>query len=895
MDTATREALFRRLARGGLLVTAGTRLARSLHEAYGAWQRRQGRQAWTTPAILPWSGWLEQLWEEALLASPRPLPLLLETHQERLLWKRTIRESGLLPLRPDALAGQLRKSWQRLHDWALRPDDPRIDRGGDSSTFHGLAGRFRRLCLEHDAVTATELPALLAQLSPEQAPAPPPSVELVGFHFLTPAQERLLALFEARGSVIHRHDAPRGGAGPALRCPAADPEQELVLACTWARRALLEEPARRLAIVVPDLQNRRAEVVHLLDKLLEPSALLPGGRPERRVWNLSLGRPLAEQAPVRAALDLLALAQGPLALERVESLVCSPWIAGSDEERFRRAQLVRRLRETGRPAFRLEELIRHASPGGEPRPWHCPVLAGALSRLRKLLRERPRSRSPAGWVDHFVRWLEAAGWMGRDLDSHHYQVLERWRRLLGDFRALGLVARQMTPGEALGELAAMARATLFQPRTPPASLQVLGLHEVTGLEFDGLWVTGLHEGAWPAAPPPDPFLPLPLQRELGMPGADPGRELELARRWTAALEGAAQQVIFSHPLSSGSEPLAPSPLLAHCRQTRAADLGLEPSGEWEARIRAAAALEPLHADPVPPVAGAVTGGAALFRHQAACPFRAFAEHRLGAAPFATVHPGLNAAQRGSLLHRTLEILWGDLQDQATLLALDRAALEQAVDRAVSAALADLERRQPGLLGPRARNLEARRLSARVREWLELERQRAPFRVVAREMEVTARSGPVEYRLFIDRVDALEDGRQILIDYKTGRVSPAAWFGDRPDDPQLPLYSTVLDDASLAGIVFAQLRADATGFLGLVAEERLLPGLPGSHRQAGVREAMADWPGTLARWQAVIDALASAFARGEAQVDPKKGTKTCSETRCELAPLCRIHAGTEAEP
>jgi len=890
-----REALFRRLSEGATLLTPGARLSRSLREAYGQWQRDQGRQAWTTPAILPWQSWLEQLWEEATLTAPRPLPLLLEAHQARLLWKQAIRDSGTTALHPGALVDQLQKSWQRLHDWRLSPDDSRLHDDGDAGAFRELAGRFRRLCRQRDAITPAELPARLAEALGDLSVSLPASVELVGFQLLTPAQAHFLEVLEAQGVAVRHHEPDEHG-GRALRCPAADPRQELALACTWARRALLENPSRRLAIVVPDLQRRRAEVAHQLDKVLEPSALLPGAEPRRRVWNLSLGRPLAEHAPVRTALDLLSLMQGPAGLERVEALLRSPWIAGGDEERFRRAQLVRRLRDTGRPDFRLGDLLHHATAhdpaSGEPRPWHCPRLAEALSRLKKLRQEGPGACSPSAWVDHFVRWLEAAGWMAQNLDSHHYQVLERWKRLLGSFRALDLVTQRMTLGEALGELSAMARATLFQPRTPPAPLQVLGLYEVTGLEFDGLWVLGLHEAAWPASPPPDPFLPLSLQRELGMPGADPGRELELARRWTAALENAAQQVIFSHPLTSGSEPLAPSPLLAHCPETSAAELGLDPSDEWEARIRAEAALEPLHPDPAPPVAGRVSGGAGLFRHQAACPFRAFAEHRLGAAPFPAVHPGLDAAQRGSLLHRTLEILWGALGDQATLLALDEAALAREVDNAVSAALADLERHQPGLLGPRARNLEARRLSALVWEWLELEKQRTPFRVAARELRVTGRSGPVEYRLFIDRVDELEDGRRILIDYKTGRVSPAGWFGERPDDPQLPLYSTVLEEAPLAGVAFAQLRADGTGFRGVVAEEKLLPGLPARHGQPEVRQAMADWPGTLERWRSVIDALASEFARGEAQVDPKKGSRTCEELYCELAPLCRIHTVEE---
>lgn len=39
-------------------------------------------------------------------------------------------------------------------------------------------------------------------------------------------------------------------------------------------------------------------------------------------------------------------------------------------------------------------------------------------------------------------------------------------------------------------------------------------------------------------------------------------------------------------------------------------------------------------------------------------------------------------------------------------------------------------------------------------------------------------------------------------------------------------------------------------------------------------------------RALIDALARAFAAGDAGVEPKRGLQTCR--RCDLQPLCRVH-------
>jgi RecB family exonuclease len=149
-------------------------------------------------------------------------------------------------------------------------------------------------------------------------------------------------------------------------------------------------------------------------------------------------------------------------------------------------------------------------------------------------------------------------------------------------------------------------------------------------------------------------------------------------------------------------------------------------------------------------------------------------------------------------------------------------------------------------------------------------------------------------VFIDRVDQLEDGSRVILDYKTGRVRPAWWFGERPEDPQLPLYGVASRSADggrdgangLAGVAFAQVRPDRLGFSGVVRGDDVLPDLP-VNRKGPLKEAAEQWPRVLDEWSVVLERLAAEFAAGEAGVDPKNGLNTCREHYCELAPLCRI--------
>ena len=44
---------------------------------------------------------------------------------------------------------------------------------------------------------------------------------------------------------------------------------------------------------------------------------------------------------------------------------------------------------------------------------------------------------------------------------------------------------------------------------------------------------------------------------------------------------------------------------------------------------------------------------------------------------------------------------------------------------------------------------------------------------------------ITFNLRIDRVDRLNDGSLLVIDYKTGNVSPKTWELPRPDDCAAP--------------------------------------------------------------------------------------------------------------
>ena len=85
-------------------------------------------------------------------------------------------------------------------------------------------------------------------------------------------------------------------------------------------------------------------------------------------------------------------------------------------------------------------------------------------------------------------------------------------------------------------------------------------------------------------------------------------------------------------------------------------------------------------------------------------------------------------------------------------------------------------------------LEEQRLTKLVTEWLDYEATRIAFEVADTEVKRTVHIAGLTLDLRLDRIDRLNDGSLLVIDYKSGDVSPNSWELPRPDDVQLPLYA-----------------------------------------------------------------------------------------------------------
>ena len=880
--------LFACLQQGDCLITGNRRLARMLQQEYDLSQQDSG--AWLTPDIIPWQDWLLRSWQEAVLHGYIRSPgLLLSLEQERQIWQRIIKhsETGGGLLRTAATARQVQEAWWLVHAWDLDYRSAAFSEDPDSAALASWAQEFEQLCGRHGWLSQALLPAQLLSALRRGDYRIDAGLMLLGVARENPQQREIRAAILAAGGDYRLVLAPAVG-GQAWRLGCDDGQSEIRQAALWARARLEAEPRARIGIVVPGLSTRYDAIIHTLEQVLTPRRLQPGAGRVARPWNISLGRPLSEYALPHSALTLLEGLAGELALEQAGRMLRSPFLEGWEEEDAARALLDRRLREDRQTETSWSRICHLAMQ--EQQPWSSPRLAAALQHLRERLRQLPRRATLEQWSGHFDRLLDCLGWSrGRSLDSEEFQLLEAWHKLLKQLATLTAVLAPMDMRQALALLRSLAAERLFQPQSDPAQLQVLGLYEAIGLQFDHLWVLGLDDVAWPPRATPHPFLPLKLQRATGMPHASAELELDHACLHTRALRDSAREAVMSYPRQGEhAEALGPSPLIEDLEELGVEQLALWSGLDWaQAQIQAGEKVG-LCADRAPPYQGVqVRGGSGLFRAQALCPFKAFAEIRLGALPLAQAEPGLDALSRGNLIHRSLEIAWGMLGDQEQLHAqIADGVLAQTLKEASSRALDEFGH-GPGMgMSGRLRTLEQERICRLLQAWLDIEAQREPFRVIAREAPFPLEIGGIETRLKVDRIDQLDDGSKVLIDYKTGQVNPTEWFDERPEEPQLPLYS-MLVEGDKSAVLIAQIRTGDCAFKGVVARAGLIPGLP--QRTGLMREVTEHWPEVFGQWAGIMTALARDFRAGRAEVDPKDPVKTCQY--CELGGLCRIDEQT----
>jgi ATP-dependent helicase/nuclease subunit B len=863
------------IRQGYTFVTASKRQARYVRHQYALAMVAAGQTVWESPTILPWQAWLTQSREEQDF-NRGSKQLVLNTTQQRRLWQGVIEDSeharDFLQINP--VVQQAMHTYALCKSWHIPIFPEGIYLNRDAIAFRAWVRQYEA---QLDRQQWTDTTGLAASLIVEQLKEQ--GVVFYGFDLYTPEQMRLMERMGEAGIEVIRYTPPGRNQG-VRHLQFADPLDEIRAAAAWAKQLVTSDSTVTVGIIVPDLNQRRQVIARILEQQFSPASLIGQASAATPLYAIAPGRPLSDYPLVHAAREILALGNRKHTVERLGGLLRSVFIREAVSEQPARAQLDAALRCSGEQQWQLKNLLRYCEQYLKPYE-QAPGFRQMLQQFLEASQNTPKRQTPGDWAGTFTAWLKIFGWPGEcPPDSEQYQTLTAWRDALAELASLNNVMPACDYSTALSLLGKILSETRFQPESVETPIQICGLPGAAGMHYDYLWVTGINDQVWPEPARPNPFIPAVLQREAGLPGATAAIALAHTRSLATQLIASCGQMIFTYAAMQGEQEYRPSPVLQAYPVEPPTSL---PEPDYKQLLLQSARIETVEDGDVPLTTegGKASGGSSILSDQAACPFRAFARHRLYAQGMAEVDIGLDPMVRGQLVHAVLQQVWQQLHDSTTLHQTAPAELQQLVSTVVADVVKQQASRQPETFTRQFSLLESQRLTTLALDWLQRERSRAPFSVLAVEQNKQTSLSGLGLRLRIDRIDQLEDGRLVILDYKTGNTKLSDWDGERLNAPQLPLYA-ICSDGEVAALAWASLKKGQVGFTGLATTDELLPGVKAAVDKDTGEDLFAS---RLHQWESILADLATEFVNGHADVSPKDAT-VCRH--CDLHSLCRIH-------
>ena len=869
-----------------LTLTVNSRLARWLQFHHGRKQAQAGDKVWEKPAIYSLDEWLRQAWLQSW-----PEQYVLTELQSKHLWQKIIREDSATPdlnlLHVQGAASHASEACQLIRKYRL-PDDPSQFNHytEETQTFRRWMTRYRKQLSEWGALDPSQLMDAVTEAQNQGKIPPPGEIIFNGFDEITPQMQDWLNLLQSKNIPVEFKPFEPAPVSPdhlqklitekkTTVQKYEDANEEVVQCARWIRSVYKKEET--IGVVVPKLEDYREILEREFKAELAPASVYPW-QDTHLPFNISLGLPLSHEPMVHLALLLLSQNSKRVPLLTFSTLITSPFLkCPPAEEQFRR-ELDWRLRGKKATHVFLPEILDPEEKKQRP------ALGTFLDQLMNWM-DDTSFRLPSEWARGISKFLNSVEWpTGREsLPSHQFQALKSWNECLDSLASLDRVLQKINRYQAVSHLTHIAGETRFQPQTHEEPIQIVGLLESAGMEFDHLWIMGCDAETLPPIPNPNPFLPfLSLQKQFNLPHSTAERELAFTEQTLFRLAHACRQLAFSYPMWKKETELVPSPLITpwvsdkntiHISESNK----LQDHSEFSVKFENFKEYIPI---PVSPEERkSIKGGSSLLKNQAECPFRAFAVHRLASQTRDFAELDMDDSSRGSLIHKILELFWKEVGTSERLHRLhESGALTKQIRKNI------LEGMQTS---PFDRNgqkaffeLELDRLTSVLEEWMEYERERGSFKILHLESEKTLNLEDLALAIKVDRIDQFEDGKVALIDYKTGaNPNIKKWFGERIEDPQLPLYSL---EVPADAIAFAQVRKGEFRYRGLSSEVGLIPKVD-FYREHKSTDAES-WEEMKKFWKTQLTRTAREFLEGHLNVDPIDAPDTCRH--CDQKTFCR---------
>ncbi len=871
-----------------LTLTVNSRLARWLLLEQDEQKKKAGEKAWETPQIFSFESWLRNIWVESW-----PAKYLLSQIQCEKIWEQIIiQDSARLELlHLQGIASQASEAYALIHKYRL-PLAPKLyELTDETKVFLNWIGKYERRLSSLGALDPCTLMDVVKNSMQAGIINIPPFIRVLGFEEQSPQLKNFLDFLVEKGSrVDFVSTVPTEEAlQEKLKVPCVreyENRQEEAEACArWVRSIFI--PGKRIGIVVPELDKYLTLLKREFSAELVPESIF---KLDEQVFNISLAPPLSQEPMIKIALDLLTIKSSTVPISKFLSFIQSPFLGYVFPPSQEISDLENKLRKQRILSINLNQF--QSTYGNIPQ----------ADRLVEVLRSWVKNSElffPEKWTEKISAVLKAFNWPGKSkgstsqqfILSKRHQSFEAWKNCLNQFCSLNQILGQINREKALEHFTNIVQGTPFQVKTPEHSIQIVGLLESSGMQFDHLWIMGCHSEALPTHPEPNPFIPYEIRNKFLIPRSNSQRELEFSKQSLKRLIMASPDVHCSFPLHEGDMDLEISPLIKNFSKL---DKTTYSSKRIKDHILALNDLEELTEPEFLPATDSeknlfstegVSSGYALLKDQVECPFRAFARYRLNSERYQVPEVDFDNLDRGNVIHKALELFWLNTIDSKTLLQLSEGSLEQHLDKYVREALKVCSIRTTDQT--QFNKLEIDRNIRVIHDWLlNIELKRPDFKIHKIEESISINLVGLKLLLRIDRIDEVLGKGLLLIDYKAGRdAKPSEWFAEKIRAPQLPLYSLA---KSPAGLAYGHLLIGKPEFKGTT-----IPDFPlGQFKNHDFKKmtGCSSWEELLDYWKNSLNHVADEFLQGKHSVSPINKGEPCRH--CEFGSFCRVQETLE---
>lgn len=632
-------------------------------------------------------------------------------------------------------------------------------------------------------------------------------------------------------------------------------EDEIKSIALWSKRYSEKNPQKDLAIVIPDIKERRTQICNIFDDVFQSHK----SEVQFKKYNISLGISLLQYPLIRNFIDMIDLALDiqtrDIDTKKIIKVIQSPYILGAITERNNREILINSILRKSRSYFKLNQLIALMKD--------CPILKQMINNIANI--KVLSKDTTQNWLEIFYQYSNIFSFaVEKKLSSSEYQIFEKLQKEMLILNKTIVLDNKISINKCVNILKKHLNNTIFQVKAAKVNIHILGILEAEGLNFDASWVAGLTSKVIPGYIKNYFFINNHIAKSFNLPFSSFEIISKNAKNMLNEIKNISYDNTFSYARKSNSIDQLPS-----------AFLPFDEAIEHEFKINLQKMQKTTISDNYAPkiTIKNIRQGVTTLKYQIECPFKGFAK-RLNIEEIEQEHLGFNRMQQGTIVHKALEEIFNAIHNSDELHSTSKESIKKLVENSASLAINSISK-MANNISEEFKKIEKERIIKLIHKYLELEKERGNFAIIATEISKQVSIKGLQFNIKLDRVDKIADDK-IIIDYKTGNLVSIK------DATQIQMQVYAITDDDIDGVALARVNAQECYFSGIAKNMNYLPNNQKPLKNKETNDDMS-WQEAREYWQDKIYKASEDFQKGKATVSPEK--KACDN--CDYKLLCRI--------